>query len=64
MITMALIVGGGFLMAMFLMRRMAAGARRDHDGGIRWRGIDWSRAEPKPDRFAESDEDHLRKSQD
>ncbi len=64
MITMALIVGGGFFMAMFLMRRTAAGARRDRGDGIRWRGIDWSHAEPKPDRFAEAEEDHLRKSQD
>lgn len=59
MITMALIVGGGFMMAMFLMRRTSAGARRDRPDGIRWRGIDWSRAEqPQPE------EDHFKKSQD
>ena len=55
MITMALIVGGGLIMAMFLMRRTSAGARRDRSDGIRWRGIDWSRADAKEDRFEESE---------
>lgn len=50
------------MLTMFLMRRTAQGARRDREG-IRWRGINWDREEPKVDRFAEA-EDHLRKSQD
>ncbi len=56
-----IIAGIGFVVAMYLMRRTAAGARRDRPDGIRWRGIDWSRVE-QPQQ--PEDEDHLRKSQD
>ncbi|HEX7601810.1 MAG TPA: hypothetical protein VF316_09400 [Polyangiaceae bacterium] len=38
--------------AMGLMRMTWRNARRERPDGIRWRGIDWSRAEPKNDEEA------------
>ncbi len=58
--TTMIIVGLGFVVAMYLMRRTAAGARRDRPDGIRWRRIDWSRASEQH----QQEEDHFKKSQD
>jgi len=38
--------------AMGLMRMTWRNARRERPDGIRWRGIDWSRAHPKDDEAA------------
>ena len=57
MVTMVLVGSAALMLTMFLMRKTAAGSRRDRDDGIRWRGIDWSRGkdEEKEDRFKDSE---------
>ena len=64
MITMVLVAAAALMLTTVLMRTTASRARRDRDGGIRWRGIDWSRGADGEEPRDDDDPNHFKKSQD